>query len=362
MKKKNKRAMVAYYSDTLYNVFRNKDIASFIPMDRKVQKLVVSIEPVQSGTGVPSPDNVRPITGFTGCNVTRTGNNLLNTKTIAPTTLSSGGISITQNANGTFAATGIATSIVNLWLRGTWGASDTVLRLYSGVTYFIKDVMLYRGTTQLTVTIYIGSTGIYTPTTDIEITGVRASCPVDTDLTGVTIEPYITHSDNHIWSEFGDIYSISWNNEAGTVYGGMLDVTTGKFTITKSIMVFDGSSDENWVLDNQYVNRFVINTGNLNTGNYNNFISNYLLSTLWGVNLYSFGLRSDGKLYLTLDNTDTQMTLAEYKTYLTNNPLQIVYELSVPQTYQLTPTQISTIVGNWNNIWCDTGEIIELVV
>lgn len=30
--------------------------------------LTVGIEPVQPGSGDPSPDNVRPISGWTGCN------------------------------------------------------------------------------------------------------------------------------------------------------------------------------------------------------------------------------------------------------------------------------------------------------
>ena len=36
----------------------------------------------------------------------------------------------------------------------------------------------------------------------------------------------------------------------------------------------------------------------------------------------------------------------------------IVYELAEPITYHLTPTQIRTLVGT-NNIWADTGNIIE---
>lgn len=35
----------------------------------KIQKLVVNIEPVQAGSGEPSPDNVRPISGWTGANI-----------------------------------------------------------------------------------------------------------------------------------------------------------------------------------------------------------------------------------------------------------------------------------------------------
>ena len=41
-----------------------------------MQKCEVTLEPIQSGSGDPSPTNVRPITGWTGCNATRTGKNL----------------------------------------------------------------------------------------------------------------------------------------------------------------------------------------------------------------------------------------------------------------------------------------------
>jgi len=33
-----------------------------------------------------------------------------------------------------------------------------------------------------------------------------------------------------------------------------------------------------------------------------------------------------------------------------------VYELATPQTYQLTPQQISTLIGN-NTVFVDTGDI-----
>ena len=38
--------------------------------------LTAAIAPIQSGTGDPSPDNVRPITGRTGTTVTHTGKNI----------------------------------------------------------------------------------------------------------------------------------------------------------------------------------------------------------------------------------------------------------------------------------------------
>lgn len=42
-----------------------------------LKEVTVGIEPVQSGTGDPSPNNIRPITGWTGAKISRTGKNLI---------------------------------------------------------------------------------------------------------------------------------------------------------------------------------------------------------------------------------------------------------------------------------------------
>ena len=45
-------------------------IASFPDGDgTPLRSLMVNIEPVQSGSGDPSPENVRPISGWTGANI-----------------------------------------------------------------------------------------------------------------------------------------------------------------------------------------------------------------------------------------------------------------------------------------------------
>ena len=50
-----------------------------------------------------------------------------------------------------------------------------------------------------------------------------------------------------------------------------------------------------------------------------------------------------------------------FKAYITeqinnNTPIEVVYKLATPQTYQLTPTEVKTLLGI-NNIWADTGDI-----
>ena len=52
---------------------------------KALKQCKVNFTPVQSGSGDPSPDNVRPISGWSGLNVTHCGQNLLNYDLIADT-------------------------------------------------------------------------------------------------------------------------------------------------------------------------------------------------------------------------------------------------------------------------------------
>ena len=49
-------------------------------------------------------------------------------------------------------------------------------------------------------------------------------------------------------------------------------------------------------------------------------------------------------------------TLEDAKTWLSNNPAQITYPLNTPQTYQLTPTEVTALLGQ-NNVWADCGDV-----
>lgn len=61
----------------LLKSIENESIATFADgTDNFVKSLEVAIEPVQSGSGEPSPTNIRPIIGWDECKVTRCGKNL----------------------------------------------------------------------------------------------------------------------------------------------------------------------------------------------------------------------------------------------------------------------------------------------
>lgn len=53
------------------------------------------------------------------------------------------------------------------------------------------------------------------------------------------------------------------------------------------------------------------------------------------------------------------LSLTDYQAYLAENPLQLVYELATPITYQLTPQQLKTLRGT-NNIWSNSNDNTEV--
>lgn len=77
---------------------KNNDILSLYPVcntgsvalatftdganDVPIKSCVVNIKPIQEGTGDPSPDNVRPITGWTRCTISHSGSDTTNPETI----------------------------------------------------------------------------------------------------------------------------------------------------------------------------------------------------------------------------------------------------------------------------------------
>ena len=54
------------------------------------------------------------------------------------------------------------------------------------------------------------------------------------------------------------------------------------------------------------------------------------------------------------DTGKAGLTAAEFKTAMSG--IQFVYELATPLTYQLTPNEVTTLIGT-NHVWSDAGEV-----
>lgn len=109
---------------------------------KPLKQLLIPFTPVQSGTGDPSPENVRPITGWTGVNVTRTGMNMLDPST---KTSSSSTVKEWCKSKGFLCRGGIVYKVVANYGYGTvyvtdWATGTTITSHAQGkLTYAPAD-------------------------------------------------------------------------------------------------------------------------------------------------------------------------------------------------------------------------------
>ena len=156
--------------------------------------------------------------------------------------------------------------------------------------------------------------------------------------------------------------SISWNTEAGTIYGGTLDVTTGLLTVTHK-RVDMGSVD--WTYNSGGRGRFQTGViSDIEKPASNRDISSiyceiYLTNSSYSLytttsTAVGIAVNTDGRIWVHQDPQGTDG--AAFKTAVTG--YYMVYPLAAASqtTYQLTPAQISSLLGE-NNIWADTGNV-----
>lgn len=161
------------------------------------------------------------------------------------------------------------------------------------------------------------------------------------------------------------VISISWQSEAGTVYGGTLDVTSGVLTVTHAkrtltasgITFSDRISAQNrvWFTQND---KAIYNQADDPLTMCETAIVSPVKNTAFNPDWFCIGIGSGnqetyigGVTYL-----PGVTNLSTFKTWLNNNPITYTYKLKTPQVYQLTPTEISTLLGT-NNIWADCGHV-----
>lgn len=166
-----------------------------------------------------------------------------------------------------------------------------------------------------------------------------------------TFEPYSNISPISGYSEVnierdGDTYTIELD---GTIYGGILDVTNGVLTVDRTIVEYDGSVDESWDGNNDIHGISIPSDCQIE--------QTPISDAFRGVSPRAYTQVNVGEIALNPSYTNINLRYIEdglsvWKDYLSNNPLQVCYELATPLTIQLTPTQIQ-MLENTNNISTD---------
>ena len=212
-----------------------------------------------------------------------------------------------------------------------------------GIRYYDKNKN-YLGSANITNTTFTTQTGaIYFKLLILNTTTYINDVSVNNPATYTEYHAYNGKNINVVFTDSGSPL---------TVYGGTLDVITGVLTIKYiivdlSTLTFNYNSGWGcWVNTDGITDAKVAsNTAPMN-GLCVRFVivkaSGYTSSSTYG----TMAMNVSKQLFINNGSSETTPTG------------QLIYELETPQTYQLTPTQINSLLGV-NNIFADTGDILE---
>ena len=324
--------------------------------------LTTKFDPVQDGTGNPSPTNVRPITGFDTVEITRTGKNLLN----YIKSRTSYGITFDYNpTTGAVHVSGTATN--SSWSDGGMSATTVIpYSRFSAGTYIISGITGQSkarvqawyddGTGEILVTTVNGSAQFTLSKPAKIYTRISVASGLTVDE---TIFPMIRSSsidDTKFEPYRSDTYTIPLGR---TAYFGTLNVVAGELTVSRKLVEFDGSADEDWTYSagSAYGSRCHLALADAKTDS-----SRQLVLCNIGVfnsssNNEGTVFTSGGRLYYYQQSSIT--SAEEFKTWLGSNTMQVLYELATPITYQLTPTQVDALSG-YNIVSSSTDNTVSI--
>lgn len=146
------------------------------------------------------------------------------------------------------------------------------------------------------------------------------------------------------------------------IFGGYVDLISGKLVVDK-VSVDLGSL--NWGRYTDGAGYFAVPEADIplkpkrpvsSLTKANAICSKYMVEPTDNIYLQGFidktiGIHTNGSI-VAQDTTYTNA--ATFKSAM--NGVQLVYELATPQTYQLTPQQVNTLVGT-NNVWSEQGNV-----
>lgn len=319
---------------------------------------IVSLEPKQAGSGDPSPENVRPISGYDSVKVNVRGKNLFNISKIENnheiTNNDDGSLTITPGIGTTAAKTGkTLRELCDGITPGTYtinaettGSNKIVYTQVIGTWAFGKSKTLTDEMLDSMLYLYASEEGSTATISDIQLEVGSTPTPYEPFQPGTTATLTLP----------------------GTIYGGTVDAVSGVGEKTWEFVEFDGT--EKWYLypnPNDAVKTFFAYVGIESYTNYINVLcdrASFLIST-WSKNgpwTISSSAASNA-FYISVPN-DVASTVEQWKSYLAaqasaGTPVQVAYKLATPEPFQATGNQALTIQPGNHTIYTN-GDTISL--
>ena len=330
-------------------------------------KCLVDITPKQSGTGTPSPSNVRAISGWESVSVNVTGVNrfpFLNART---TTFK--GVTITCDGEGTSTMSGTATGndYASLAFPSTFTIPDSAMYKFCMLNTEAHTSSVFRFVNGSTIVDSwapnpINREANYVGMSGKEVTGVRMYI-TSGETYNMTLQPMFVPKTETVTGYIPYNGHTTTTSLGRTVYGGTLDVVTGVLTVTHRFITLDGSSvystsagvaSGSIILTHPIAQAAPTKTDADILGITSDYLPEVTSYSSWRTASPSITTNNAGNsIWLRLPDVDTQ---EKGVTYMTNHPLQICYPLATPQTYTLTGQEISAMYGE-NYIWASSGPV-----
>ena len=314
-------------------------------------KPMIRLESVTDATFAPY-SNECPISGWTGLSGGVFDVNLLNQD---GTNTSNGYVhgaylNVYDGSVSSAAGTWDVMEYVPVKPNTTYTLSGTSVNSSNGwAEYDINKVQVAHG---------MASVSPFTFTTGARTHFVRFNRNYDTDTQcqinlGSSALPYVPYTSLPI--------TCTWQTEAGTVYGGTVDVVTGVLTVDRAKLVLDENIPSG---TNGFRNITVLTNGV--RAEYYPYRAVGRANSVVLSDKFRYGSVSDGTPFVVgTSETNQRMYVnlpLEYDTeekiraWFTANPTTVVASIASPQTYQLSSQQISTLLGN-NTVFVDTGDV-----
>lgn len=317
--------------------------------------------------------NICPISGWDSANVTRTGKNLLGQYDDYSNSFTVSDVTFTKVDGTHYKASGTSTSASWLPLRG----NNNIIEINGNGKpgQYTSSAICSSGDSKIDAYIYYGDS----VDTNLYVAQGKISVLDGEKLQGVRyiMKPNRTFSNEDVYLqlEVGSTatgyetpksyktLSVNLSDATGsTVYGGTLTINSdgsGTVVVDRAFKTLNGT--ENWYASTStdwpsygHVYQYQLN-GVLGKADGGEIVSNLYeeKSCYWAVDYASIFPQFNNYIVV---SDPAYTTLADFKAFLRNNHLQVVYKLATPITYTLTATQLRTLLGS-NNVWCDAGKV-----
>ena len=307
----------------------------------------VSWKPTQEGSGDPSPDNIRPISGRDSVKVERCGENLLDVAQCRVATPSAAyGLTVTVDDTGLIRVFGIPEvnrDIPQATFRILFTNQVILTKEYKAKWFVVKGVINAITPIQKDKSIVLQSPLLPNTSVDVQFRLMHYTGDEPT-----TYAPYT-----------GQTATLTLPR---TIYGGTVDAVTGEGQETWKLVTLDGT--EGWMRRDGATSDYSCNIKPAA-----NSLTNCLCSMLpWKMYAYAskgnegyFAFESSGeRVHFCI--TETWETVDAWKSYLAaqyaaGTPVQIAYKLATPEPFTATGAQPIPALSGVNTVLTDADSV-----